>query len=47
LPADAPTAFRDIFTGRIVEAVGGAGHGRGLPVAALFDELPVSLLIAA
>jgi (1->4)-alpha-D-glucan 1-alpha-D-glucosylmutase len=44
LPADAPAAFRDIFTGRRFES--GGDRAAGLSAAQLFEELPVALLVA-
>jgi len=45
LPADAPTRWCDVFTGREVRAQG-AARGRTLRVSALFAELPFALLAA-
>jgi (1->4)-alpha-D-glucan 1-alpha-D-glucosylmutase len=47
LPEDAPAAFRNVFTGALLEAVRDAGaHVTTLPATKLFAELPVALLVA-
>jgi (1->4)-alpha-D-glucan 1-alpha-D-glucosylmutase len=46
LPADAPTTFRDVFTGATIEA-GGGGTATTIAAAVLFEQLPVALLVAA
>jgi (1->4)-alpha-D-glucan 1-alpha-D-glucosylmutase len=45
LPAAAPRAFRDVLTGRTIEAQPD-GAVSTLPAAALFGELPIALLVA-
>jgi maltooligosyltrehalose synthase len=46
LPADAPTAFRDVFTGATIEATPG-GAAASIAAAKLFEQLPVALLVAS
>jgi len=46
LPADAPTSFRDAFTGATIEA-GREGPATALAAATLFEQLPVALLVAS
>jgi (1->4)-alpha-D-glucan 1-alpha-D-glucosylmutase len=49
LPADAPTTFRDVFTGATIDA---QSEGARTPIttiaaATLFEQLPVALLVAS
>ena len=49
LPADAPSTFRDALSGATIDAERGAGNvsdSQTIPVAALFERLPVALLTA-
>jgi maltooligosyltrehalose synthase len=46
LPADAPTSFRDVFTGAAIEA-GRGGPATAIAAATLFEQLPVALLVAS
>lgn len=46
LPLDAPGTFRDMFTGRTITARP-ADAAASLPVAALFEEIPIALLVAS
>ena len=49
LPADAPSTFRDVLSRRDDQTERGAGreHPRRIPAAALFERLPVALLLAS
>ena len=46
LPAGAPTAFHDAFTGAGVVAGGANGDDRSIPAATLFERFPIALLVA-
>ena len=46
LPADAPTVFRDVFTGATIELERG-NTAAPIRVATLFEQLPVAMLVAS
>jgi (1->4)-alpha-D-glucan 1-alpha-D-glucosylmutase len=47
LPEDAPSAFRDVFTGAAIVAERGGTSITTMPAATLFEQLPVALLVAS
>jgi (1->4)-alpha-D-glucan 1-alpha-D-glucosylmutase len=46
LPDDAPSEFRDVFTGATIVAERGGTSASTIPAATLFAQLPVALLVA-